>query len=54
MAVIGQTKIDSLKKYIIGSGLKYEGGELVPTPGNSDTLKSSTAIYGFGSNGFMP
>lgn len=38
MAVMGQTKIDSLKKYIIGSGLKYECGELVPIPGNSKAV----------------
>lgn len=31
-------KLDSV--YRIGSGLKYEGGELMPTPGNSDRLAS--------------
>lgn len=62
IAVIGQSKFDkkvntppisqslTLKSdsvYRIGSGLKYEGGELVPTPGNSKTVfysDSTTSI----------
>lgn len=44
MAVIGQEK--PIK---IGLGLKYEGGELVPTPGKSGTAfttkSDTTAVY---------
>lgn len=61
MAVLGQVKSDKKRNtspishsltlksdsvYRIGSGLKYEGGELVPTPGNSKAVFHSDTDKG--------